>query len=414
MALTDTFVKNAKPDASKAAGKKHSDGGGLYLHVTQTGKYWRMAYRFAGKQKTLAIGVYPAVSLAQARRKRDDARELLAQDIDPSEHKRRTKEGKAAAMVNTVEAMARAYLANKKDGWSATHYDREARSLEKDLYPFLGQRAIGEVEPPELLRACERVQDRDAVESAHRLLTTASGVWQFAIAKGHATRDIAQDIKKALRPRQKGHFPAITDPVKLGGMLRASDGYGGGPVVRTALAIAPILFQRPGNLRTMRWADLDLDAGLWTIPSTDMKRRVQGKKNGAAHKVPLPRQAVEAIRKLQPLTGTGEYVFTGLRDHSKPMSEAAVNAALHAMGYKDVHTWHGYRATGRTLLREVFKIDIDVIEAQLAHVGGKTHNGAYDRATFVDERMVVMQQLADYLDKLRRGADVVPIGARAA
>lgn len=411
MALTDTFVKNAKPDASKTAGAKHSDGGGLYLHVTRAGRYWRMAYRFAGKQKTLALGVYPTVSLAQARRKRDEARELLAQEIDPSEHKRRTKDDKAAAMVNTVEAMARAYLANKKDGWSATHYDREARSLEKDLYPFLGPRVIGEVEPPELLRACERVQDRDAVESAHRLLTTASGVWQYAIAKGHATRDIAQDIKKALRPRKKGHFPAITDPIKLGALLRASDGYGGGPVVRAALAIAPILFQRPGNLRTMRWADLDLDAGLWTIPSTDLKRSVEAKKNGTAHKVPLPRQAVAAIRALQPVTCGREYVFPGMRDHSKPMSEAAVNAALHAMGYKDIHTWHGYRATGRTLLREVFKIDIDVIEAQLAHVGGKTHNGAYDRATFVDERAAVIQQWADYLDKLRAGADVIPLRA---
>lgn len=411
MALTDTFVKNTKPDASKAAGKKHSDGGGLYLHVIQTGKYWRMAYRFAGKQKTLALGVYPAVSLAQARRKRDDARELLAQDIDPSEHKRRTKEGKAAALGNTVEAMARAYLANKKDAWSTTHYDREARSLEKDLYPYLGHRPIGEVEPPELLRACERVQDRDAVESAHRLLTTASGVWQYAIARGHATRDIAQDIKKALKPRKKGHFPAITNPAQLGELLRASDGYGGGPVVRGALAIAPMLFQRPGNLRSMRWADLDLGAGWWTIPSADMKRSVAAKRDGAAHKVPLPRQAAAAILKLQPLTGHGEYVFPGLRDHSKPMSEAAVNAALHAMGYKDIHTWHGYRATGRTLLREVFKIDIDVIEAQLAHVGGKTHNGAYDRATFVDERAAVIQQWADYLDKLRAGAEVVSLRA---
>ena len=266
---------------------------------------------------------------------------------------------------------------------------------------------VGEVEPPELLKACERVQDRDAVESAHRLLTTASGVWQYAIARGCATRDIAQDIKKALKPRQKGHFPAITDPAKLGELLRASDGYGGGPVVRTALYIAPILFQRPGNLRTMRWADLDLDAGLWTIPSADLKRNVEGKKNGAPHKVPLPRQAIVAIRKLYPVTAGREYVFPGLRDHAKPMSEAAVNAALHAMGYKDIHTWHGYRATGRTLLREVFKVDIDVIEAQLAHVGGKTHDGAYDRATFVDERAKVLQQWAAYLNTLRRSAEVL-------
>ncbi|HRP21586.1 MAG TPA: integrase arm-type DNA-binding domain-containing protein [Alicycliphilus sp.] len=413
--LTDTAVRNAKPDSSKPKGHTLPDGSGLYLHVTQAGKYWRMDYRRPnGKRNTLAFGVYPAVGLAQARQQRDQARELLAQGIDPSDHKRRTKEDKAAAMVNTVEAMARAYLENKREGWSPTHYNREARSLEKDLYPYLGQRPIGEVEPPDLLKACERVQARDAVESAHRLLTTASGVWQFAIAKGHATRDIAQDIKKALKPRKKGHFPAITSPAQLGELLRASDGYGGGPVVRAALAIAPMLFQRPGNLRAMRWADLNLDAGWWTIPSADMKRSLAAKRDGAAHKVPLPRQAVAAILKLQPLTGHGEYVFPGLRDRSKPMSEAAVNAALHAMGYKDVHTWHGYRATGRTLLREVFKIDIDVIEAQLAHVGGKTHGGAYDRTTFADERVTVLQQWADYLDKLRQGADVIPLHQRSA
>lgn len=406
MALTDTFIKSTKYSGQKS-GDKHTDGGGMFLFVNAAGKYWRMAYRFEHKQKTLALGVYPAVTLAQARKRRDDARALLAEGIDPNENKRRVKESQAVAKLNTVEAMSRAYLENKKSGWSVTHYNREARSLEKDIYPLLGQRVIGEVEPPELLKACEQVQNRDAVESAHRLLTTASGVWQYAIARGCATRDIAQDIKKALKPRKRGHFPAITDPVQLGELLRASDGCGSGPVVWTALYIAPILFQRPGNLRSMRWADIDLDAGLWTIPSADLKRSVEGKKNGTSHKVPLPRQAVDAIRKLQLVTGRGEYVFTGLRDHAKPMSEAAVNAALHAMGYKDVQTWHGYRATGRTLLREVFKIDIDVIEAQLAHVGGKTHNGAYDRATFVDERAVVLQQWADYLDKLREGADIL-------
>ena len=189
--LTDTAVRNAKPDASKPKGHTLPDGGGLYLHITQAGKYWRMDYRRPnGKRNTLAFGVYPAISLAQARERRELARGLLAQGIDPSDHKRDVEASKKAAMLNTVEAMARAYLENKRDGWSTTHYDREARSLEKDLYPYLGHRPIGEVEPPELLRACERVQDRDAVESAHRLLTTASGVWQFAIAKGYATRDI--------------------------------------------------------------------------------------------------------------------------------------------------------------------------------------------------------------------------------
>lgn len=203
MALTDTFIKNTK-HSGKAAGDKHSDGD---LHVKASGQVLAVGLSLRGQAKTLALGVYPAITLAQARRGRDDARALLAQGIDPSQNKQRLKEDKAVAALNTVEAMYRAYLANKRPGWSTTHYDREARSLEKDLYPFLGQRVIGEVEPTELLKACERVRDRDAVESAHRLLTTASGVWQYAIARGCATRDIAQDIKKALKPRQRA-FPS--------------------------------------------------------------------------------------------------------------------------------------------------------------------------------------------------------------
>lgn len=412
MSLSDVFVRTAKPDPTKTAGTKHSDGKGLYLHITPAGaKLWRQAYRFGGKQKTLAHGSYPDVTLAQARKRRDDARALLAEGVDPSDAKRADKASREAEAANTVEALAQAYLAHKKEGWSDTHYAREARSLKVDLYPFIGHRPIGSVKPPELLKVVERVQDRGAVESAHRLLTTASGVWQYATARGCATRDISQDIKKSLKPRKKGNFPAITDPVLLGELLRASDAYGGGPVVRTALYVAPILFQRPGNLRTMRWADLDLDAGMWTIPGADLKRSVEAKKNGPAHKVPLPRQVVSAIRALQPLTGGREYVFPGARNPRAPMSEAAVGVALHAMGFKDVQTWHGYRATGRTLLRQVFKIDIDVLEAQLAHVGGKTHNGAYDRATFDDERVTVLQTWADYLDKLRQGADVIPLRA---
>ena len=410
MALADTFVRQVKW-GGKTAGEKYADGGGLYLLVKAAGKYWRLDYRHAGKRKTLALGVYPAVTLAQARKRRDDARALLAEGVDPSDAKRAHKASREAEAANTVEALARAYLAHKKEGWSDTHYAREARSLEVDLYPFIGNRPIRSVEPPELLKVAERVQDRGAVESAHRLLTTASGVWQYAIARGCATRDISQDIKKSLKPREKGNFPGITDPVQLGELLRVSDAYGGGPVVRTALYVAPILFQRPGNLRTMRWADLDLDAGMWTIPGMDMKRTKEGKKRGPPHKVPMPRQAVAAIRALKPLTGDREHVFPGARNPRGSMSAGALNAALHSMGYRGVQTWHGYRATGRTLLREVFKVDIDVLEAQLAHISSKAHNGAYDRATFVDERVTVLQNWADYLDKLRQGADVIQLRA---
>ena len=412
MPLTDTFVRQAK-HSGRAAGDKHADGHGLYLLVRAAGKYWRWDYRHAGKRKTLALGVYPAVSLAQARRRRDEARELLAQDVDPAE--RLSKRAKAAAAEvaagNTVEAAGRAWLANRRSAWSEAHYTRERRNLEKDVFPHLGPRNIADVEPPDLLRVIRKVEERGALDVAGRVLLTARGVWQYAIAEGLAKRDITQDIKKALKPHLKRNMAAITDPVKLGELLRASDGYKGGPLVRAALFIAPILFQRPGNLRAMRWADLDLDDALWSIPSEDMKRTRLQKINGAEHLVPLPRQAVQALRELHPLTGGREYVFPGLRDPTTPMSEAAVSAALNAMGSKGIHTWHGYRATGRTLLREVLRFPRDVIEYQLAHRGQITHGGAYDRAQYLQERAEMLQAWADYLDKLRQGADVIPLRA---
>jgi len=400
MALTDTFVKTVKY-SGRPVGDKHSDGGGLYLHVTGSGKYWRMAYRYAGKQKKLSIGVYPAVTLAKARKARDEARELLAQDIDPSAAKREKKQALAVAEANTVEALGSAWLANHKEGWSNEHYDRERRNLEKDVFPYIGKRSIGTVEPPELLRVIRKVEERGALDVAHRVLITSRGVWQFAIAHGYAERDITQDISKALKPHLRGNLPAIIEPGAFGELLRASDAYRGGPVVRAALAIAPILFQRPGNLRTMRWVDLDLEAAQWTIPSEDMKRTKAEKANGQPHVVPLPRQVLAVLRELQPLTGHREYVFPGFRDPTKPMSEAGVNVALHAMGYKGVHCWHGYRASGRTMLRQALKFQTDAIEAQLAHKGQITHGGAYDRADHLDERTDMLQVWADYLDGLR-------------
>lgn len=400
MALTATFVRQVR-STGKTAGDKYADGGGMYLLVRPAGKYWRMDYRFAGKRRTLALGVYPDVSLASAREKRQRAREALADDIDPMDLKRTRKAEAEAASNNTVQAVGDSWLQLKKDSWSQTHYARESRNLNKDVYPYLGRRVIGEIEPPELLQVIRKVEARGALDVAHRVLLTSRGVWQHAVATGYATRDITQDIKKALKPHLKRNLPAITKPDALADLLRASDAYQGGPVVRAALAIAPILFQRPGNLRTMRWEDLDLDAGRWTIPSEDMKRTKAQKLNGQPHIVPLPRQVVGILRALHPLTGARAYVFPGFRDPRVPMSEAGVNAALHAMGYKGRHTWHGYRAAGRTILREVLGFDVGVIETQLAHRGQVTHGGAYDRAQFIDEREKMLQQWADYLDELR-------------
>ncbi|WP_295540820.1 integrase arm-type DNA-binding domain-containing protein [uncultured Pseudacidovorax sp.] len=392
---------------------KHADGGGLYLEVTAAGgRYWRMKYRFGGKEKRLAFGVYPTVGLKEARELREAAKQALARGEDPGALKKAARASVETAAANTVQAVGLDWLAIQKDGWSDTHYVREERNLRKDVFPYLGKRPIQDIEPPELLKVIRKVEERGALDVAHRVLLTARGVWQHAVANGHAQRDITQDIKKALKPHLKRNLPAVTEPAKLGALLRASEAYQGGPVVRAALAIAPILFQRPGNLRVMRWADLDLEAGLWSIPSMDMKRTKVQKINGQPHIVPLPRQVVATLRELQPLTGHREFVFPGFRDPSKPMSEAGVNAALHALGYKDVHTWHGYRATGRTILRQVLKFPVDIIEGQLAHKGQITHGGAYDRAQHVEERADMLQVWADYLDQLRCAATVLPLSPR--
>ena len=413
MALTDTFVKQVK-HTGKPTGDKHRDGGGMYLLVSATGKYWRMDYRFAGKRKTLSFGIYPTVGLAVARKRREEAKEQLENEIDPSQEKRQAKLIAATAGANTLEAVAKEWLENNRSNWSETHAVREARNIRKDLVPWLGKRPIGDITPPELLAVIRKVEDRGALDVAHRVLITSRGIWYHAIATGRAERNITLDIGKALKPHLRKNFPALVNPKDVGELMRAIYAYRGGPVVRAALQLAPILFQRPGNLRTMRWEDLNLEKPreIWSIPSEDMKRKKAEKVNGQPHQVPLPTQAIEIIEGLRPLTGDGEWVFPGFRNHKIPMSEASITSALAAMGYKGRQSWHGFRATGRTMIRQElgFK-NVDAIEAQLAHKGQITHSGAYDRATHVEERMDMLQIWADYLDKLRLGADVIPIRA---
>ncbi len=409
--LTDAKCRNAVcPSDKKQA--RFADSGGMYLQISPAGsKRWFLKYRVGGKEKQLALGSYPTVSLTAARKARDAAKLQRSEGIDPVQVRQVEKLKASVGTGDTLTATASDWLERGKPNWSATHYVRESRNITKDLMPYLGKRNIASIKPIELLAVIQKVEARGALDVAHRVLITAHGVWCHAVATGRAERDITPDIKKALKPHIKENLPAIIDPAQLAGLLRASDAYIGGPIVRAALKLAPILFQRPGNLRTMRWVDLNLDAGLWTIPSEDMKRTKAEKINGQAHVVPLPRQAVEVLRDIHKITGNREYVFPGLRDWKKPMSEAAVSAALHAMGYKDIHTWHGYRATGRTILRQVLKYPKDVIEAQLAHTGQITHGGAYDRATHLDERESMLQVWADYLDKLARGADVIAFKA---
>lgn len=308
------------------------------------------------------------------------------------------------------EHVAREWYGKKSSLWSGHHQTRELRNLEKDLFPWLGKRRIAEIEPVDLLQAIRRVEARGSLDVAHRVLTTARGVFAYAVATGKAGRNVALDLKGALTPHKGRHFAAITDPVKLGELIRAIRGYKGGLIVRAALQLAPMLFQRPTELRAAEWSEFDLDGGLWSIQAKRMKRTYDGKENGDPHLVPLPTQAVAILRDLHHLTGDGVLLFSGEKSRSIPISDNTLRAALQTLGYgSDVQTVHGFRATARTLLDEVLEFDPLLIEAQIAH-GVKDSNGrSYNRTTYLEKRSAMMQRWADYLDKLAEGADVIPI-----
>jgi len=408
MALTATFVKNAKY-TGESAGDKHRDGGGMYLLVNASGKYWRMDYRFADKRKTLALGVYPAVSLEKARKRRDAARELLADGKDPGAVKREERQATAMAAANTFELVAREFLQTKVDAWTPMYAAKWLRGMEKDLFPFIGKLPIATVTPPKLLDALRKCEKRGAIESAHTLRQTAGQVFRYGIQTGRCERNPSQDLQGALKPVTTKHMAAILEPIKVGELLRAIDGYSGQPVTRAALGLSALLFQRPGNIRQMEWAWVDFDKALLTIPSQDMKRRKHQKINGRPHLVPLAPQALAYLAELLPFSGHGRYVFPSLRTGERPMSDNTVNAALRRMGFsQDEMSAHGFRATARTLMIERMPgISADVIEAQLAHGKSGPLGMAYDRAEFLEQRRKMMLEWADYLDKLRPGAEVI-------
>ena len=408
MALTATFVKNAK-NTGAPAGDKHRDGGGMYLLVNSGGKYWRMDYRFADKRKTLSLGVYPAVSLEKARKRRGAARELLADGKDPGAVKREERQATAMAAANTFELVAREFLQTKVDAWTPMYAAKWLRGMEKDLFPFIGKLPIATVTPPMLLDALRKCEKRGAIESAHTLRQTAGQVFRYGVQTGRCERNPSQDLQGALKPVTTKHMAAILEPIKVGELLRAIDGYSGQPVTRAALGLSALLFQRPGNIRQMEWAWVDFDKALLTIPSQDMKRRKHQKINGRPHLVPLAPQALAYLAELLPFSGHGRYVFPSLRTGERPMSDNTVNAALRRMGFsQDEMSAHGFRATARTLMIERMPgISADVIEAQLAHGKSGPLGMAYDRAEFLEQRRKMMLEWADYLDKLRPGAEVI-------
>ncbi|PTD96401.1 tyrosine-type recombinase/integrase [Pseudothauera lacus] len=396
MPLNDIAVRQAKP-TDKA--RKLADERGLYLLVQPTGgKLWRLDYRFDGKRKTLALGGYPDVSLAEARKRRDQARELLAAGTDPGAAKKAGKQARVEAVANGFEAIGREWHKRKSAMWTASTQEKTLAVLEKDLFPWLGSRPVGEIAAPELLLTLRRIEERGAIDTAHRAKQTAGQIFRYAIATGRADRNPAADLQGALTPVAKKHFPAITDAGEVGPLLRAIEAYKGSLIVRSALRLAPMLFVRPGELRQAEWSEIDIDHGEWRIPAEKMKKRRE-------HIVPLARQAVEILRDLQPLTGHGRYVFQGVRDHGKPMSEGTVNNALKRMGYdtKKEITGHGFRAMARTILHEVLGVDAAVIEHQLAHQVPDLLGATYNRTKFLPQRKAMMQAWADYLDMLRKG-----------
>ena len=400
MPLNNLKVQTAKP---KEKPYKLFDGDGLYLLVTEKGhKWWRFKYRFDGKEKSLAFGTYPEISLVDARERRNEARRQVANGIDPGAVKKAMKQAKTAE-TETFEVVAREWHTKFTPTWSATHAATMMARMERDLFPWMGARPIKEIKAPELLAVLRRVESRGALETAHRIRTIAGQVLRYAVATGRAERDCSGDLKGALPQPGEHHHAAITDPKEVASLLRTIDGYEGHFVVKCALRLAPMFFVRPGELRNAEWAEMDLDERVWNIPAEKMKMK-------QAHIVPLSTQAVAILTELKHLTGASRYVFPSGRSFARPMSNNTVNAALRRMGYdKETMTGHGFRAMARTILDEVLQVRPDYIEHQLAHAVRDPNGRAYNRTAHLAGRREMMQLWADYLDGLKKGAQVIPI-----
>jgi integrase len=398
--LTDTACKKAKPTGKRM---RLYDTAGMYLEIAPAGgRWWRLKYRFAGKEKALALGVYPEVTLAEARTKRDEARKLLHDGIDPSAHRKVLKASRATSATNTLKNIAEEWLARFEGTWAPSHTRGVKGRLGKDVYPWIGSRPIAEITPPEVLAVLRRIEGRGRLETAHRVRTHLGMIFRFAIATGRAERDPTADLRGALPASKAKHMAAVTEPAKLAELLRVIWGYQEGtPVVAAALKLAPMLFVRPGELRAARWADIDLAKAEWRFTASKTK---------APHIVPLAKQAVAILRDLRPLTGLCTYVFPSQRSRDRPMSDAAVNAALRRLDIaSSTASGHGFRATARTLLDEVLGFRVDLIEAQLAHAVRDPLGRAYNRTAFLPERKAMMQRWADYLGVLAAGDFTLPV-----
>ncbi|MFC0168392.1 tyrosine-type recombinase/integrase [Pseudoduganella danionis] len=405
--LTDIQVKNAKP---KEKTYTLADGGGMYLEVAPTGsRTWRMAYRQPnGKNTRLTFGAYPLMSLAEARSKRDEARKLRSEGTDPAQAKREAKRAMSDAAIHTFELVARRWLEKTATDRADSTQQKNASWLEKNIFPEIGSRPISEITPRDVLAALQKIEARGAIESAHKIKQLCGQVFRFAIASGLAERDVTADLRGALASIPASHYAAITEPAEVAKLLRSIHAYSGGPYAAAALKLSPLVFQRPGELRSMEWSELNLDAAEWRIPGAKMKMKND-------HIVPLSTQAVALLREMEQLRGRGPYVFPSIRTGERCMSENTINAALRSMGYpKEVMTAHGFRAMARTILDEVLGERVDLIEHQLAHAVKDPNGRAYNRTAHLPARRQMMQRWADYLEKLRTGADVITLHGNAA
>jgi integrase len=404
MPLTDTTIRNAKIPAKT---KKLADGGGLYLELSPSGgKWWRLKYRYEGKEKRLSFGVYPEVSIKVARERRFKARQQLAEGVDPGAARKAEKEAQTGSA--SFEAIAREWHTKFAPGWTPNHGDRILRRLEVDVFPWLGNMPISTIKPIDVLKVVQRIEDRGALETAHRALQNCGQVFRYGVSTSRVERDPTGDLKGALPAPKEKHHPSITDPKRIGELLRAIDAYEGAFVTKCALRLAPLVFVRPGELRKAQWQEFDLDKAEWRIPAERMKMREQ-------HIVPLSHQAIEILRELEPLTNRAilgkpnapRYVFPGSLSRERPMSDNAVLTALRRMGYpKEEMTGHGFRSMASTRLHEK-SWNHQVIERQLAHAERNAVSAAYNYAEHLPERRKMMQDWADYLDDLKAGIDMV-------
>jgi integrase len=406
--LTDLAARTAKPQTKSY---RLFAGGGLYLEVTPQGaKYWRLKYRIAGREKRLALGVYPEVTLRDATNRRDEHRNALRAGRDPSAERQADKVRRKVAADNSFETVAREWLDVKAHEWTRRQHEKERDRLQNHAFPWIGKLPIADIGVTELRPILSRLVKRGHLEQSHRLRHQLSRVFRYAVATERSGRDPAADLRDTLPARSKQNYAAITDPAKVGELLRAIDAFGGTFPTACALKLAALWFARPGEIRAAEWAEFNLEGAQWTIPPArrKLKKAQKDNPNTPPHIVPLSKQAISILRELHPLTGAGCYLFPGARDTRRPMSDNTINAALRRLGYdKETMTGHGFRHLASTRLNEL-GWNADVIERQLSHKEPGVR-GVYNKAEHLPERRKMMQAWADYLDGLRTGANVIRI-----